>query len=335
MSKNHKIVSCAGFGGTGSSAITDLLSEFEGFKGIGTFEFSLIHEVDGILDLKHFLIDDFHRLKSTEAIYRFEKLINNVESIYKPYLGDDFRTESYKYIDSIIDFKWKGFWHQHLYRDSKLKSKLKYKIPRKIQKEIQKLFNKNSKYEYSQYYIKSDISYCIDKEKFLEETKKYINLLVNKLDRGNGYEYLVLDQLVAPYNIHNYSQFFDDLHVIIVDRDPRDLYLLNKLYWKEGWIPSHDVELFVKWFKSIRENKRDNSENVKYIKLEDLIFDYEKTVKEITEFLGIDPSQHKDKLKYFNPNRSLKNCRLWENEKAYREDIKYIYNNLLSYCIDK
>lgn len=71
----HKIITCTGFGGTGSSAISDLFKEFDNVKSCGNFEFSLAHEVDGISDLQHAIVDDFHRNKTTEAIYRFQKLI--------------------------------------------------------------------------------------------------------------------------------------------------------------------------------------------------------------------------------------------------------------------
>lgn len=333
MDTKHKIISCAGFGGTGSSAITDLLSEFEGIKGIGTFEFTILHDVDGILDLKHSIVDRFERLNCTEAIYRFERLINNVEGMYRPYLGDSFRIESNNYIDTITITQWRGFWHQHLYRGSKFEKRVKYKIPEKIQRILYNIFIKNSKYEYTPYYLKKDIKLCYDKEKFMVETKKYINSLINILDSKNEYEYLALDQLVTPYNLEEYYEFFDDLKVIIVDRDPRDLYLLNKIYWKEGWIPSHDVELYVKWFKGIRKDKINyNGGNSINIMFEELIYNYENTVKKIIEFLGIDECNHINKLKKFNPEKSIKNCRLWENEKQYTDDIKYIEQNLKEYC---
>lgn len=335
MNKNHKIISCAGFGGTGSSAITDLLSEFNGIKGIGTFEFTILHDVDGVLDLKHFLVDSFERLNSTEALYRFERLINNVEGMYKPYLGDVFKQESQKYIDAIIDAEWKGFWHQHLYRGSKLEKRIKYKLPEKIQRIFQNIFIKKRKYEYTPYYLRNDIKLCYDNDKFINETKMYINTLLNSLDKKNKYEYLALDQLVTPYNTERYIEFFDELKIIVVDRDPRDLYLLNKIYWKEGWIPSHDVELYVKWFKGIRKNKVNcNNENTLNIKFEDLIYDYQNTVNKIIEFLGIDESSHIDKFKNFNPEKSIKNCRLWENEFRYSDDIANIEENIPEYCYE-
>lgn len=335
MNKNHKIISCAGFGGTGSSAITDLLSEFEGFKGIGTFEFTLLQDVDGILDLQHFLVNDFHRLKSTEAIYRFERLIDNVEGMYRPYLGDDFRREAIKYIEAITEVQWKGYWHQHLYRGSKLEKRIKYKLPEMIQKKLHKLLVRNRKYEYTPYYLKKDIKLCCNAEKFNEETKKFINSLLNKLDKNNEYEYLVLDQLASPYNTEKYEQFFDEIKIIIVDRDPRDLYILNKKYWKEGWIPSHDIELYVKWFEGIRKNKvKYNKKNVMSVMLEDLIYNYDTKVKEIIDFIGIDESRHVDKLKKFNPERSIINCRLWERETEFADEIEYIEKHLKEYCFD-
>lgn len=45
------IITCASYGGTGSSAITDLMKEFNNVKSLGEFEFSIAHDLDGISDL--------------------------------------------------------------------------------------------------------------------------------------------------------------------------------------------------------------------------------------------------------------------------------------------
>ncbi|MDZ7545996.1 sulfotransferase family protein [Clostridium perfringens] len=333
--KEKKIISCAGFGGTGSSAITDLLSEFDGCKDIGNFEFSILHEVDGISDLHHSVVDDFHRLKTTESLYRFEKLIKNLNGMYKPYLGEEFIKKSYEYMDNIIDVEWKGFWHQHMYRNSKLERRIKYRIPEKIQRKLNNLLFKNRQYEYTPKYIKDDIKLIYDLGKFKIETKKYIKSLLYELDKEDKNEYLILDQLVPPYNIARYSQYVDNLKVIVIDRDPRDLYILNKKYWKEGWIPSENVEVFIKWFDGIRSGIfSENQDNMLFIMLEDLVFNYDETLIKIINFLELDSKRHKLKLKKFNPEVSKKNCRLWITNTEYENDIRIIEDKLYNYCYE-
>lgn len=48
MAKHHYIT-CTGFGGTGSSVISDLMKEFENVKSCGdSYELSLAFQIDGI-----------------------------------------------------------------------------------------------------------------------------------------------------------------------------------------------------------------------------------------------------------------------------------------------
>ena len=39
--REHKIITCTGYGATGSSVITDLLKEFKTVHSLGDFEFSI------------------------------------------------------------------------------------------------------------------------------------------------------------------------------------------------------------------------------------------------------------------------------------------------------
>ena len=60
--------------GSGSSAATDLISEFEGYsQNNGNFEYVLMHCPDGLFDLEDKLLHGNNALRSDEAIHRFEK----------------------------------------------------------------------------------------------------------------------------------------------------------------------------------------------------------------------------------------------------------------------
>ena len=45
-----KVITCASYYGCGSSAVTDLISEYEGVKSLTNYEFRFIHDIDGISD---------------------------------------------------------------------------------------------------------------------------------------------------------------------------------------------------------------------------------------------------------------------------------------------
>lgn len=332
-----KIITCASYGGTGSSAITDLLKEFNNINSLGDFEFAIAHEVDGISDLQHYIVDDNHRLKCDEGIYRFSKLVKRLTPEYSNYIKD-FEKISNEYINSLVDIQWNGFWHQHLWRNNKFYRFLVYGLPGIIKWKFRKLFNSRSDYEYTPKHKRSKMVYSIPNDDFYCKTQKYTSDIINNIFEDKEYEYYALDQLVPVSNVKRYSRYFKNIKIIIVDRDPRDLYLLNKLYWNEGWIPTQNVETYVEWFNAIRSHTKfydENTENSLRIQFEDLIYNYEDTIEKIIEFIGINKDTHIEKLKYFNPERSLKNTCLWKKNTIYNDEIEYIEKQLSEYCYRK
>ena len=51
-----KVISCASFRNTGSSAVTDLISEYDSVHSLTRYEFRFVHDTDGIMDLEYNLI---------------------------------------------------------------------------------------------------------------------------------------------------------------------------------------------------------------------------------------------------------------------------------------
>lgn len=330
----HNIITCTGFGGTGSSVISDLFKEFTNVKSCGDFEFSLAHEVDGISDLQHALVDDFHRNKTTEAIYRFQSLINEIKKSYDVYFNKRFSIHVSEYLNEIIDVEWNGWWHQHILRAPKWKKYLVYRIPEILQTKIIKPFKKNN-YEFVPKYHLEPMCLGRGKEVFFEATRRFYDNLFSELDIENRFDYLVLDQLVPSYNYDRYFEYFSNLKVIEVDRDPRDLYLLNEMFWHEGWIPSKQIEVFIEWFQILRKNNSsENTDGTRLLKIkfEDTIFSYEETLNRILSFVNVDKNCHILKRKFFNPDFSKKNTQLWKKFPERSKEIYLIEKNLSEYC---
>lgn len=333
----HKIITCASYGGTGSSAITDIFKEFKNVKSTDDFEVSILHEMDGVSDLEYHLSDNFHRLKSDEAIYRFKSLSSRLSKEYNEIFSGQFSNITDKYIEDLVDEKWQGFWHQHVFRKSKYNNFFNYYIPLKLQFIKNRIFKSKHGYEFVPNNKRQIMYLAYCKDTFVLKTQKYLENLFTTLDYENNYEYLFMDQLVPPTNIDRYNRYFKNIKVVVVDRDPRDLYILNKLYWKEGWIPSDDINIFVNWFKMIRKDNKKNEENVLRINFEELILDYEGTLNKLLDFTGMDKINHTNKFKYFNPEISKKNFRLWKDEekiKGIENDIKFIETNLKEFIIN-
>ncbi|WP_373598492.1 hypothetical protein [Paraclostridium bifermentans] len=337
MAKNTRVITCASYGGTGSSAITDLLKEFSNIKSMGDFEFAFLHEVDGVSDLQHYVVDDFHRLKTDEGLYRFLNLCYdlNYNQGYNKIIGNDkFYEISKKYVEDIQGVTWDGYWHMHRNRVSKLKRRIIYgpdEIKLRVYRQIIGKFNDRYK-EFTPEFKKSTIRLAnIPYDEFIKHTKKYTSDFVNLFTQNQEFDFIALDQLLPPTNLNRYTNYFNDIKVIVVDRDPRDLYVLNKVYWKEGWIPTEDVETYIKWFELLRKNIDSNS-NVLRINFEDLIYKYEKTVEKIMNFIEIDKEKHEFKKQYFIPEVSIKNTKLWDKHKELNKEIEMISKKLNSYC---
>mgnify|MGYP002772157956 CR=1 FL=1 len=144
---------------------------------------------------------------------------------------------------------------------------------------------------------------------------------------------VVLDQPFEGNNPEQSFAFFDDPYAIVVDRDPRDLYIASSYQWPDGtFMPRRDVKAFVEYYKQQRLNidRRQNT-RVLRINLEDMIFNYAETSKRINDFLGLEDAQHVESLKYFNPERSIKGSQLYKKISGHDKEIQYIEEQLNNY----
>ncbi|EQB88412.1 hypothetical protein J2Z44_000933 [Clostridium punense] len=331
----HKMVTCASYGGTGSSVITDLLKEFDNCNSLGEYEFRFLQDYDGVSTLECALVDNHHRMNSDIAIRRFKDIVdyhsgNALAKRYEGFFHGKFKEISYKYIDSLIDLSWQGYWEQHSIEANPVYTFFAYKLyPR-----FRKLFNNPKDTEIVAQTPKKTMYFSYPREDFHEKTKNYTRELFNSIDEEFKYEYLVADQLVPPANIGRYLNYFDDIKVIVVDRDPRDLYVANKYGWKESWIPTHDLNTYITWYRKLREHQKyhtDDPERVLRITFEEAVLNYDETLKRILNFLDIDEKHHVRKRQGFNPDISIKNVALYKKYEA-DEDIKIIEKELKEYC---
>jgi hypothetical protein len=331
-----KIVTCASYHGTGSSAITDLLSEFENCFSLGDYEFRFIQDPNGISDLEYHLVENNHRLNSSNAIKKYKWLVdfysgNRLIPRYERYFNNCFKKLSYEYIEALTDLEFKGMCSQDIVDKGKVFFYFYSTANQIIRHFIIKITGKR---EVEIPFLKDEIMYIsYPRENFYKLTKEYTSKLFRVANKLNN-EYFIVDQLVPPGNTNRYLRYFDDLRIIAVDRDPRDLYLLEKIFWRDSVIP-YDVEDFIKWFKLTREHlkyEKDDDKKVIRIKFEELIYEYESTLLKITEFLGLDLEKHIQKKKKFNPEVSIKNTCLWEMYIEYEADIKKIKEELAEFC---
>ncbi len=334
-----KIITCASYYGTGSSAITDLISEFDNCKSLGNYEFRFVHDPEGISDLEHNLVENQNRHNSGRALKRYKKTVdflsgNRFLKKYEGFFQNEFKKMSYNYIEELTEFKYNGYWHYDL-TDKGMLYYTTYKILAKIVRRFAGFFIKDKERGFK--LIRNEVTYCSypTEAEFLAVTRKYLKDLFEIANKDNK-EFLMVDQLVPPTNVDRYTRYFENIKIVVVDRDPRDLFLLENLYWKTAVIP-RDVKTFCKWYEITRRHRKFekyNEHNTILIQFEDLIYDYENSLDKIMKFLGLERSNHKYKKQNFNPDISIKNTRLYEKHPERDEEIQYIYKELKEFCYE-
>lgn len=328
-----KIISCASYYGSGSSVITDFVSEFNNVYSFSNEEFRFVQDPDGISDLEYNLVENFNRHNSGYALKKYKDLVDFYAGDwftkrYEKELKGNWKRISYNYIKSLTDFKYHGSWQYDLLKRGKF-FYFRKRVLNKILKET--IWRKQP--ERSLNNMKNEITYCShpSQEKFLSLTRTYIDELFSTV--AKDYDIVMVDQLVPPSNTRRFIRYFNDLQAVIVDRDPRDVYLLEKYVWKDGIIPN-DVKTFCKWFLYTRDNRKNNfvpNDHFQYIQFEDMVYKYDKTTSKLAKWLGLNLTDQKLKRKIFNPELSKKNTKLWTKMNCDIGEIKYIEQNLSEY----
>jgi hypothetical protein len=323
-----RVVTCVSFHGTGSGAVDDFLKEFDNCPSAPSdVECRFLQDPDGVSDLEYNLIENPHRLNSGYALKRYLKFAKESEWTYSRIFGNKWMEYSREYIDSLISEKYKGYWHGDLKLLSPVE-KLIYYGRRGVNKLRPKKFKKPCNYNY---YPNKDFWHSyITRDKFIQETQNYVERLCGLLN-PEGYELVVLDQLVATSNIKRYFDYVKDLRVIVVDRDPRDLYI-NCMEAKGHVLPK-DPEVFARVYRDQREMMGEIPENLQVLKVmfEDLIFNYEETTQKIMDFIGQTEEHHIKKKQIFDPAVSKKNTKMWERLSKYSDAAKYLEKELPEY----
>ena len=334
----EKIIIPTGYTGSGSSAITDLISEFKDCKNdYKSYEYVFLHCPNGLFDLEDKLLIGNNAIRSDEAIRSFEKQMEKLYNKkfwwvgnYKKIICPNFMNITNKYINSLTNFNYNGYWYTHEEVNTKMFIKLLFRKPFKILTLNKFKFKKILKYN-------DGMRICLPtSQEFYEKSHNYIYEIIRQIAQDNNN--VILDQFLLPFNLHRIDNYFDSkAKVIVVERDPRDVFILNKYIWqkKQIGVPIPlDVYEFCEYYRRMRESEKEcNSTKVLRIKFEDLIYNYEKTLETIKKHLNFTDESHINKKCRFNPDLSIKNTQLFNND-IYKDEVKIIEEKLEQYLYD-
>lgn len=321
-----KIITCASYGASGSSVLSDLVAEYSNVHGMSDYEFRFLHDPDGVSDLEFQLVECHNRHNAGRALKRFWRQCqfyggNRIHKRYERFFSGKYLQYSKEYVDLLTDFKAKGWWEYDLLDKGEGYVYLK-KIEDKILRALP--FTHRRILENEDMYLSHPTE-----EYFLNVTREYVHNLLQAANM-DGKEYIGVDQIVASQNIDRYLRYFKDpIEVFVIDRDPRDIYLLEKLYY--GSDNKDTVEVFCKKFTYIRESgdpEKSMSKHIHRLRFEDFLYHYEEIVGQVEMVTGLKAKDHTDQFKNFNPQRSIHNTQVWKEHPELAEDIHYIEEEL-------
>ena len=321
----------SGYGRSGSSACIDLLKEFEYIDGPDR-EFRIAKDPFGLLDLELSVVDNWEFIRHNTAINDFleycsmlsreDGTFKKVGKGFSELLYVDFMKESVEYIDRINDFMYSGDTMLNRYRLNALQS---FK---------QRLRSKFGLGNATQMYFSRP-----SKDKFLVETQLYLRKLFENYAANKKIHKIVLDQAISPTNIKKTLQYFDNSKLIIVDRDPRDIYanmIHQKMFLGADVLDDDSVYKYIEWHRAVRKQTTQDIDDI-FIKdrvlrlnFEDFFLHYERTIKDIKKFLSVD-FNHKDKGVKFRCESVDEHVGIWKNMPE-QDIMAYIGKELSEYC---
>ncbi len=331
------ILTCASYYGTGSSAVTDLISEYSGVKSLTNYEFRFAHDPDGISELEFNLVENFNRHNSGHALKRYRKLVDyygnhRLAHRYEPFFHNQWKKLSYEYIDALTDFSYPGFWQYDFY-DRGPWFEFWNKLPERV---MQRTLWRNQPDRHLFFLHETTLASHPTEEKFLKCTRDYTTALMKAANPENA-PFLMVDQILPSSNIERHMRYFDNIKAIVVERDPRDLYLLAKYDWNDPIVPQ-EIETFCKWFeyiRSTRDAEHWDPEKIILVRFEDLIYHFEETRDALIQWVGLDESQHVRPGTTFDPSVSIKNTRYWIQHPEHQQEADYIAQRLPQFLYEE
>lgn len=327
-------VGVCGYSGTGSSAVSDLLKEYPQNQVIDSCEFILPYEPDGLMDLFYHFNDGSCKFSSSNtAIYRFRKAIRGGQFRYiRELTGGRLVVLSEEFLEKVIQCEWVGSDPANLcnqpVRDLAQRAVRKFHLGKFFYRLEKQTGHDLDIYPMGKMYFSSRPA------GFDEAARDFVLGVLDAIEPIDASKNIILDQPFPGNNPMACFPFFENPKAIVVDRDPRDLYLLTKEFWfkSQAWrpLPTNSVEQFITYYRALREPKPEYEEDkVLRIRFEDLIYRYDETRIKIEKYLGL-PS-NMNQMEHFNPALSINNTQVFNYYSGYKSEIQQIERALPEY----
>lgn len=325
------IIGTCGFGSTGSSAVSDYLTEYENRALVlDRVEFTWVYEVDGLIDLEYHLFNSHAR--TVDSIYAIERYLEKAMNQMNYYCDWNQENER-KYLESVESFLGEitmAKWPWLIRKNLGFKERIREKYFREFTTKKEKKTGLQQ-----EAYPNRIVSYSMKPDNFYDLAKKHVVDILTIFGADFSKD-IILDQPFAGNNPQAAFQFYEDPYAFVVDRDPRDLFCFarTQLAGRNHFMPVNDVKDFVVYYKSLRENQPYLEDNKRILRLrfEDMVYKYEETTKKIRDFIGY--TENPNPKKYFDPALSVANTQVYKRYPQFADEVKYIEHELKEFLYD-
>lgn len=330
------LVGTCGFGSTGSSAISDYLSEYgeELVQVLDNIEFTWVSGVDGLVDLEYHLSHPHSvAVDSIVAIDRYLKRVDHLAREYRKYANipeELFRKSASEFIETITNVSWDWYVQEP---NTMIKRVVELYL---LRNRVIPYLEKKKGHKIKCYPMeKVRLSNC--PQRFEEAARKHVKGLLTAMGADFS-KIIVMDQPFAGNNPQACFKYFDDPYAIVSDRDPRDNYVFSKtrLLGKSfsHLMPTDRVEDFVEFYRGVRDNQpyKGNDPRILSIHFEELVYNYDEATKIIRDFLHLPDNPNPRSV--FDPSMSIANTQVFKRYPQFSKDIDYIEKNIPEYLFD-
>ena len=331
------IIGTTSYGTSGGSALTNILEEFDCIstaKGGATFECKFFSNT--LFRLETALRSQLFVNEAVKEMLYQALLVSQEDDYSKNFGSKYFLEQTKKYIENIT-----GKWLGGMYSEKDLLLISPHERGNLKKTEALYSYLKNNEYHlYEQYPWRPSFQPLTEQyygkfdNNFYKRTQEYTSKLFAAIAVKNK-SFILIDGLFRPESVIHELNWFANARCTVVDRDPRDHYIMNKLYWGEAYLPTWTVETYINWFKTYRscaEKFTEYPDKILPIQFENLIYNYEESLTKIKKFFNLKDSGHVKKGQIFIPDKSKTNTQIFRKHPQYIKDIEKIEKELSEFC---
>ena len=328
------IIGACGFGATGSSVVTDYLKEFDCVTVKDDLEFNYVTLSDGLLYLEDRLMHPKGRTgDSINGFRRFEELVQNKKHMYQAHglSAECFEESARKFIDAITMTKW--YWESGR-RNKHSRYSIHNIIRRYYLTKVVPQYEKKHGKRWEGWPFE-EVRFSVNPSNFYDAAQIHVDELLKGMGLDQD-KIIALDQPFSGANPQACFPFFKDPYAVVVDRDPRDLYVFGKtkLMGKMHFFPIDSVDDFIIYYRSLRKDRPylEPNPRVLCVKFEEMVYAYDKTMPKLQQHLHLPENPHPKSV--FDPELSIANTQVFRRFPQFADDVKKIESELAEYCFD-